>query len=101
MGMVHDLCMGNLDIARLNYGLITLIPKVQDADTVNQYRPICLLNVSFKIFTNLLTDKLTSYAHKLISNNQTTFIRGWHIIAGAVILHEVMHELKSKKKRRG
>jgi hypothetical protein len=97
MGMVNDFFRGNLDIARLNYGVITLIPKVQDANTVKQFRPICLLNVSFKIFTELLSDRLANHAYKLISNSQTAFIRGRHIIDGAVILHETMHELKSKK----
>jgi hypothetical protein len=97
MGMVNEFFMGNLDIARLNYGVITLIPKVQDANTVKQCRPIRLLNVSFKIFTKLLSYRLANHTYKLISNNQTTFIRGRHIIDGAVILHEAMHELKSKK----
>jgi hypothetical protein len=27
MGMVNDFYMGNLDIARLNYGVVTLIRK--------------------------------------------------------------------------
>lgn len=49
MQMVNDFYMGALDIARLNYG-VTLIPKVQDANDVKQFRPICLLNVSFKIY---------------------------------------------------
>jgi hypothetical protein len=89
--------MGNLDIARLNYGVITLIPKVKDANNVRQYRPICPLNVSFKIFTKLLTDRLTNYANNLISQSQTAFIRGRYTVDGAVILHETMHELKNRK----
>ena len=28
MGMINDFYLGNLDIARLNYGVITLIPKI-------------------------------------------------------------------------
>jgi hypothetical protein len=52
MNMVYDFNRGELDIA--NYGAITIIPKVKEAFNVRQFRPICLLNVSFKIFTNLL-----------------------------------------------
>ncbi|OQU81132.1 hypothetical protein SORBI_3006G014632 [Sorghum bicolor] len=33
----------------LNFGIITLIPKVSNAIKIQQYRPICVLNVSFKI----------------------------------------------------
>jgi hypothetical protein len=41
MDMVNDFYMGNLDIKRLNYGVITLVPKVTDANDVKQFRPIC------------------------------------------------------------
>ena len=52
MEMMNDFFLGQLDIARLNYGVITLVPKVTDAKDVKQFRPICLLNMSFKISPN-------------------------------------------------
>lgn len=73
MAMVNDFYMGRLDIARLNYGVMTLIPKVQDANNVKQYRPICLLNGSFKIFSKLIMDRLARYAGKIISLSQTAY----------------------------
>jgi hypothetical protein len=39
-----------LDIGRFNYGTITLLPKVKDANNIKQYRPICLLNVIYKFY---------------------------------------------------
>ena len=95
--MMNDFFLGQLDIARLNYGVITLVPKVTDAKDVKQFRPICLLNVSFKIFTRLLMGRLSSVTEKLISPSQTAFIKGRYIYDGAVMLHEVIHELKQKK----
>jgi hypothetical protein len=47
-----------LDLYNLNFGIITLIPKVQNATKIQQYRPICVLNVSFKIFTKVGTNRL-------------------------------------------
>jgi hypothetical protein len=35
---------GILNLDRINYGVITLLPKVADANVIQQYRPICLLN---------------------------------------------------------
>jgi hypothetical protein len=61
MRMVNDFYLGNLDMNRLNYGVITLLPKIKGATNVKQYRPICLPNVSFKIFTKLLVDGLIAY----------------------------------------
>jgi hypothetical protein len=94
MKMVHDYNNNALDLRRLNYGVITLVPKVKEANTIKQYRPISLLNVDFKIFTKLLTDRITPMADSLISESQTTFIEGRNILEGVVILHEVIHQLK-------
>lgn len=33
---------GTLDVHRLNYGVISLLPKISDANKIEQYRPICL-----------------------------------------------------------
>lgn len=97
MQMVNDFYLGELDVQRLNYGVITLIPKIKGANNVKQYRPICLLNVSFMIFTKLIMDRLTSYAGGLINQCQTAFIKGRYIGDGAVMLHEIMHEMNKKK----
>lgn len=93
--MLDMMFEGDLDLWRLDYGVITLILKVKDANTIKQFRPICLLNVSFKLLTRILTIRLTKVAEKVISPSQTAFIPGRYILDGAVILHEVLHELKS------
>lgn len=50
---------GRLDISRLNFGSISLIPKIKDANNIKRYRPICLLNVVYKIIMKVLTQRLT------------------------------------------
>ena len=39
----------------LNYSLISLILKLKEANNIKQYRPICLLNVDYKLFTKVST----------------------------------------------
>jgi hypothetical protein len=58
-----------------------------------------LLNVDFKIFPKLLTDRITPLADKIISSSQTTFIKGRNILEGVVILHEVICELRRSGKQ--
>jgi mannosylglycoprotein endo-beta-mannosidase len=41
---------GSLPLFQLNFGTIILLPKKEDAVQIQQYRPICLLNVSFNFF---------------------------------------------------
>jgi len=82
----------------LNYGVIILLPKVKPAVNIKQFRPICLLNVIYKIITKVLTIRLTTVVDKVISPFQTAFIPGRNIVEGVVILQEVLHDLKINKK---
>jgi len=98
MALFSDFYQGTLPLNRLNFGNIILLPKKKDARVIQQYMPICLLNVSFKIFTKVATNRLSMIAHKLIRPTQTTFLPGRNIMEGAVILHETLHELHTKKR---
>jgi hypothetical protein len=86
-----------LPLFKLNFGVITLLPKKENAVQIQQYRPICLLNVSFKIFTKVAANCITKLADKIIRPTQTTFMPGRHILEGVVVLHETIHELHRKK----
>lgn len=48
MSMFKDLFEGHLDLGRLNYGVITLVPKTQEPNNIKQYRPIWS-NVDYKL----------------------------------------------------
>jgi hypothetical protein len=54
LDLFAELHKGQLDLFRINFGEIILLPKVTDAERIQQYRPICLLNVCFKISQKLL-----------------------------------------------
>jgi len=41
MLMFHDLHKGNLPLFSLNFAVITLLPKTQEANKIQQFRPIC------------------------------------------------------------
>ena len=59
-----------------------------------------MLNISFKIFTKALANRLNIVVDKIIKPTQTTFMTGRYIMEGVVILHETIHELKRKKQNR-
>jgi hypothetical protein len=91
--MFKDFSSGNLDLYRLNFALITIIPKEKDARTMNKFRPISLLNCSYKIFTKVLTNRISGIADRLVASNQTTFIKGRYILESVVTVHEVLHSV--------
>jgi hypothetical protein len=83
MHMFKDLAKGYLALFILNFGTITLIPKVQEANVIQQYMPICLLNVSYKIFTKVATNRLRLVVDNVVSSTRlhlskvVIFWKGW------------------------
>jgi hypothetical protein len=63
-----------------------LLPKIKEANQIKQHRPICLLNVIYKIITKVLTIRLNVVISKMISVTQTTFIPGHFILDGVLIV---------------
>jgi len=97
MTLFSDFHKEELNLFSLNFEIITLIPKSLEATKIQQYRPICVLNVSFKIFTKVGTNRLNKVAQTVVSPTQTAFMQGRNTMEGVVILHETIHELHTKK----
>ncbi|WVZ49220.1 hypothetical protein U9M48_000597, partial [Paspalum notatum var. saurae] len=97
MALFMEFHKGTLPLHNLNFGTIILLPKGNNVKQIQQYRPICLLNVSFKIFTKVVTSRVTSIAARVIKPTQIAFLPSRNIKEGAVILHETIHELHTKK----
>jgi mannosylglycoprotein endo-beta-mannosidase len=98
VNLFNDFHDSKADISRLNYGIITLLPKIKDASKIQQYRPICLLNFLYKLITKVLTIRIEPFAAKLIHVPQIAFMKGRNISSGIMCLHEIMHETKRKKR---
>jgi hypothetical protein len=77
--------------------MITLIPKEDDAREMRKFRPISLLNCGFKIFTKVLTNIFARILDRMISYQQSAFIKGRFILESVVIAHEIIHEVNRRK----
>ena len=54
---------------RINYAVVTLNPKVDVANLIQDFRPISLLNCFLKIFTNVIANKLTPLFSSLVDES--------------------------------
>jgi hypothetical protein len=95
--ILNDFALGRVDIARLNFGILSLIPKVPGAENIKQFRPIALINIIFKLVSKAFAVRLSPMAHRVIWQAQTAIIKGRFIQDGPLALHEIIHELKTKK----
>ncbi|KAE8787553.1 Signal recognition particle 54 kDa protein, chloroplastic [Hordeum vulgare] len=96
MALFEDFYVGSIDLHRLNYGIITLIPKVTRASDIRQFWPITVINVIFRILAKGFTNRVTPLADQITHPNQWAFIRGRYILDGVLVFHEVVHEVRTK-----
>jgi hypothetical protein len=97
--MSDDWFEDKLDIFRLNFAMITLIPKEEDARSMKKFRPISLINCRFNSFTKATTNIYAKIMNRLISQCQSSFIRDRFILESVVIAHEVIHETHVRKEQ--
>ena len=88
-----------LDIAKFNLASISLLPKKDDVITVRNFRPISLINCSFKLITKLLADRISIVMDSIIDSSQTAYIKGRFILDNVVCAHEILHQIKSTKQK--
>lgn len=98
MSLFRHFHRGTLDVQRLNYGVITLLPKVSGADKIQQFRPICLLRCPYKLITKVLDRRIAMYTDKLISSTQNASVNGRNIVDGVLSLQEILNYTHVKKR---
>lgn len=87
------ICKGTLG-KEINQGLIKHIPKDGDRTLIKNWRPITLLNVSYKILSKAMAIRMEKILPKIISPTQTGFVRGRYILENLITCWESMNWAK-------
>jgi hypothetical protein len=99
MAIVKEFQSGKANMARLNYVMIILIPKEEEAKSLKKFRPISLINYSFKVFVEALNTKLKRICNRLLAPNQTAFVMGKYILESVAAAHEIIHEANRSREK--
>jgi hypothetical protein len=68
--LCNDFASGNLNLGSINASLITVTPKKDNPQGINDYRPISLLNYSLQFLTKLLANRLQSIGLRVVHATQ-------------------------------
>ncbi|XP_020596497.1 uncharacterized protein LOC110036404 [Phalaenopsis equestris] len=72
---------------------ITLVPKDKTPCKWEDYRPISLTSVTSKIIRKVLVERIQPHLNKLISRNQSAFIRDRNIVDNVLLAQELVLDL--------
>ena len=87
---------GSLSVSQKR-GTITLIPKGdENLSDLKNWRPISLLNIDYKILSEVLAKRMEQHLPKLIHSDQTGFVNGRYIGQNIRLLSDIMEFSESK-----
>ncbi|CAN6173732.1 unnamed protein product [Urochloa humidicola] len=79
-----------------NNTYIVLIPKRVNCLTPQDYRPISLCNVFYKIVAKSLAQRIKHHLPHLIHPSQHAFVKGRHITSNIILAQEIAHSFQLK-----
>ncbi|KAJ9567283.1 hypothetical protein OSB04_003249 [Centaurea solstitialis] len=82
-----------------NSSFVTLIPKNTSPIGLNDFRPISLVGILYKVLTKVLAERMKSVLENVISNVQSAFLKGRSILDGVLVANETVSFLKSSRKK--
>eukprot|EP00253_Pinus_taeda_P036190 PITA_36190 len=82
----------------LNATFIALIPKSEESNSPDKYRPIALCNIIYKIVSKVVALRLKLVLPFIISPEQSGYVEGRKITDRIILTHEIIHSLKQSKK---
>ncbi|KAL9681628.1 hypothetical protein QQ045_013414 [Rhodiola kirilowii] len=96
MGFIQEFCDNRRLPKGINRTYIALIPKSASPQSFSDFRPISLLNSSYKILSKCLANRLSTVLPYLISPTQTAFLANRNIMDGIMVINELIHALKTE-----
>ena len=90
MATIEDFKGGRCNMDLLNRAYIVLLPKVEGAEHIRDFRPISLLNSIYLIIAKVLANRLRLVLPALISPFQSAFLPGRQISDSIVIAEELV-----------
>jgi len=85
--------------APLNSTFISLIPKLDEPSSLDDFCPISLCNCIYKVVSKIIARRLKIVLSSNISKEQFSFLEGRQIHEAIGVAQKVMHSVKLRKEK--
>ena len=80
-----------------NASFVALVPKVRDPSNLEQYRPISLVGVMYKIISKVLAERMKKVLPVVIDECQSSFLRDRGILDSVLTANEVFEDIRRRR----
>ena len=87
---IEEFWAGRCNMDRLNQAYIILLPKVEGAERIGDFRPISLSNSIYLIIAKVLANRLRTVLPAFISPFQSAFMPGRQMADSIVLAEEIV-----------
>uniref|UniRef100_M1CSU0 Non-LTR retroelement reverse transcriptase n=1 Tax=Solanum tuberosum TaxID=4113 RepID=M1CSU0_SOLTU len=95
---VRDFFAANSLPKSITHTNLVLIPKKSNVQSFSDMRPISLSSFVNKIFSSIIHDRLQDILPKIISSNQSGFVKGRSIIENVLLTQELISYISKRGK---
>ncbi|GKV49720.1 hypothetical protein SLEP1_g56454 [Rubroshorea leprosula] len=86
---LHEFQKNGKLVKGLNTSFIVLVPKVENPQKIEEYKPISLIEGIYKILAKLLANRLKKVLARIIGEHQMAFLSGRQLMDGVVIANKL------------
>lgn len=86
----------------INYTHVVLIPKVKNPSKMTELKPISLCNVSYKLISKVLANRVKGFLPLIVDESQSAFVSGRLMTDNILLSSEIFHFMRHHQaKKRG
>lgn len=74
------------------------MPKKENFVSLDEFKPISLVECIYKVITKVLENKIKLVLSKTIDSSQSIFLKGKGLLDSTLVANEVVDEIKREKK---
>nr|XP_016487427.1 PREDICTED: uncharacterized protein LOC107807533 [Nicotiana tabacum] len=93
IAFVKDLFRGKGLTKFYSHTCLVLIPKIDNHATFSDFRPINLSNFTNKIISKIISLRVNTLLHKIVSLNQSDFVKDRLISENVLLAQEIVHNI--------